>query len=129
MTGAKRPTELAAAVLAAAALALGGCGERPSPQGSISGEEATGIEETLDDVEDGAPYAYEEDGEVFRNDEALLPDHKRGYYRAYTVETPGDDDRGERRIVIGRAGEAFYTEDHYGSFISIDPGDYAAQLP
>jgi ribonuclease T1 len=129
VTGTKRPTELAAAVLAAAALALGGCGDQASPDVSISSEEAGEIEETLDDVEDGPPYDYEEDGEVFRNDEMLLPDHPRGYYRAFTVETPGDDDRGERRIVIGLRGEAFYTEDHYDSFTPIEPEEYAAQLP
>jgi ribonuclease T1 len=127
--GTNRATEFAAAALAAVALSLGGCGDMSSPDGSISLEEGEEIEQTLDDVEDGPPYAYREDGEVFRNDEMLLPARPRGYYRVYTVETPGDDDRGERRVVIGQAGEAFYTEDHYGSFVPIEPEDYAAQLP
>lgn len=129
VTGTAKPAELTAAVLAAVTLALGGCGEEPSPDGSIGVEEAEEIEETLDDVEDGRPYDYEEDGGTFRNDEMLLPDNPRGYYREFTVETSGEDDRGERRLVIGRHSEVFYTEDHYESFVPIEPEDYSARLP
>ena len=111
------------------ALALGGCAEEESADGSIGVEEAEEIEETLDDVEDGRPYDYEEDGGVFRNDEMLLPDRPRGYYLEFTVETSGEDDRGERRLVIGRGDEVFYTEDHYESFVPIEPADYSARLP
>jgi ribonuclease T1 len=116
-------------VAVAAALALAGCGDEPEGAGSIDAGEAEEIEETFDDVEDGPPYDYDEDGGVFRNDEMLLPDHPRGYYREFTVETSGEDDRGERRLVIGSAGEVFYTEDHYGSFVPIEPKDYSARLP
>ena len=43
-----------------------------------------------------------------------------GYYREYTVATPGVDDRGARRIVAGDDGEELYwTDDHYGSFALI----------
>ena len=129
MTGTTRPAELAAAALAAAALGLGGCGEGGSSDGSIDAEEAEEIEQTFDDVEDGRPYGYEEDGGVFRNDEMLLPDRPHGYYREFTVETSGEDDRGERRLVVGRGGEVFYTEDHYESFVPIEPEDYSARLP
>jgi ribonuclease T1 len=129
VTGTTRPAELAAAALAALAVALGACAGDESADGSIGVEEAEEIEETLDDVEDGRPYGYEEDGGVFRNDEMLLPDRRRGYYREFTVETSGEDDRGERRLVIGRKGEVFYTEDHYESFLPIEPEDYSARLP
>ncbi len=64
----------------------------------------------------GGPFPYEEDGGVFGNYEGLLPDRERGYYREYTVETPGSDDRGARRIVTGEEGELYWTEDHYASF-------------
>ena len=124
-----RTTRSVAVALAAVALALAGCGEAGSADDSIGVEEAEEIEETLDDVEDGRPYEYEEDGGVFRNDEMLLPDRPRGYYREFTVETSGEDDRGERRLVIGQAGELFYTEDHYESFDAIEPEDFSAQLP
>jgi ribonuclease T1 len=50
------------------------------------------------------------------NRERLLPEKARGYYREYTVPTPGARDRGARRIVTGRDGEAYYTDDHYRSF-------------
>ena len=38
---------------------------------------------------------------MFGNRERLLPTEKRGYYREYTVTTPGSRDRGARRIVCG----------------------------
>jgi ribonuclease T1 len=53
---------------------------------------------------------------VFGNFEKLLPLKERGYYREYTVRTPGTKGRGARRIVAGRGGELYYTDDHYQSF-------------
>ena len=68
----------------------------------------------------GGPFAYEKDGSVFGNRERLLPARTRGYWREYTVKTPGSRDRGARRIVCGgqlRTPEAcYYTADHYASF-------------
>ena len=71
---------------------------------------------TLTLIREGGPYAHERDGVVFGNRERLLPLRPRGYYREYTVPTPGVTHRGARRIVAGRGGERFYTEDHYRSF-------------
>lgn len=70
----------------------------------------------LDLIEQGGPYPYEQDGAVFENREGLLPVRPRGHYREYTVETPGEDDRGARRIVAGADGERYWTRDHYASF-------------
>jgi ribonuclease T1 len=53
---------------------------------------------------------------VFGNREGQLPERGRGYYREYTVKTPGAHDRGARRIVAGQGGEYYYSEDHYRSF-------------
>jgi ribonuclease T1 len=69
----------------------------------------------------GGPFAYDKDGSVFGNRERLLPSERRGYYREYTVRTPGARDRGARRIVCGgtqpTAPEAcYYTDNHYASF-------------
>ena len=64
----------------------------------------------------GGPYPYDRDGVVFGNFERLLPQRERGYYREYTVPTPGIRHRGARRIVAGRGGELYYTDDHYRSF-------------
>jgi ribonuclease T1 len=72
--------------------------------------------ETLTLIKQGGPYPYERDGTVFGNFERLLPQRERGYYREYTVKTPGVKSRGARRIVAGRGGELYYTEDHYKSF-------------
>lgn len=74
-------------------------------------------------IRQGGPFPYEKDGTVFGNRERLLPPHTRGYYREYTVKTPGTADRGARRIVCG--GEpripdhCYYTADHYASFRAI----------
>ena len=67
-------------------------------------------------VRQGGPFPYERDGVVFRNLERLLPERSRGYYREYTVQTPGVKHRGARRIVVGRRGEVYYTDDHYRTF-------------
>ena len=64
----------------------------------------------------GGPFPYERDGVVFGNFERLLPQRERGYYREYTVTTPGARNRGARRIVSGRGGELYYSDDHYRSF-------------
>lgn len=69
----------------------------------------------------GGPFPYEKDGTVFGNRERLLPRQPRGYYREYTVRTPGVRHRGARRLVCGgqppTAPDAcYYTEDHYASF-------------
>lgn len=64
----------------------------------------------------GGPFPYARDGAVFGNREGLLPRQPRGYYREYTVKTPGARTRGARRIVAGQRGEMYYTDDHYNSF-------------
>ena len=68
----------------------------------------------------GGPFLYEKDGVVFGNRERLLPPSKRGYYREYTVRTPGARHRGPKRIVCGGPPQqpeaCYYTADHYASF-------------
>jgi len=71
---------------------------------------------TLALIKAGGPFPYQQDGRTFGNREGLLPKRDRGYYREYTVRTPGTKDRGARRIVGGRGGEHYYTEDHYRTF-------------
>ncbi len=72
-------------------------------------------------IQAGGPFPYSKDGTVFGNRERLLPNRSRGYYREYTVRTPGSRDRGARRIVCGGAQHTtpeacYYTDDHYASF-------------
>ena len=78
---------------------------------------------TLQAIDAGGPFPYDRDGTVFQNREGLLPQRPRGYYREYTVETPGSRDRGARRIVVGGDPPEvyYYTEDHYRSFRPIRP--------
>lgn len=77
------------------------------------------VAETVRLIESNGPFPYSRDGAVFMNREGLLPRHERGYWREYTVPTPGESDRGARRIVSGRGGELYYTADHYGSFVRL----------
>ncbi len=73
----------------------------------------------VDLIDQGGPFDEDEDGGTFRNNEELLPDQPIGYYREYTVPTPGSGDRGARRIVAGEGGELYFTGDHYRSFSRI----------
>jgi ribonuclease T1 len=76
-------------------------------------------------IPQGGPFKYDKDGSVFGNRERLLPGQTRGYYREYTVATPGLSHRGARRIVCGgpprTPDTCFYTADHYDSFRKIVP--------
>lgn len=132
------------ALLATAGIVLPGVGGEeadpspaPAPAGTVAeappgesstagleGSEVAGIATVLAAIESDGALPYAEDGQTFQNREGLLPSQPIGYYREYTVETPGSPDRGARRLVIGEAGETYYTADHYASFTRIDPGDF-----
>jgi ribonuclease T1 len=72
--------------------------------------------ETLALIKQGGPFPYKRDGVMFGNRERRLPARPSGYYREYTVPTPGARDRGARRIVAGTPDEFYYTDDHYNTF-------------
>jgi ribonuclease T1 len=72
--------------------------------------------ETLTLIKQGGPFPYKRDGIVFQNREKRLPLKQRGYYREYTVRTPGLKHRGPKRIVAGEEADYYYTEDHYETF-------------
>ena len=78
-------------------------------------------QETYQLIRKGGPFPYEKDGTVFGNRERFLPREARGFYREYTVRTPGVKHRGARRIVCGgpvprEPQTCYYTQDHYASF-------------
>jgi ribonuclease T1 len=78
-------------------------------------------QETYQLIHQGGPFPYEKDGTVFGNRERLLPRAMRGFYREYTVRTPGVKHRGARRIVCGgqaprKPQTCYFTPDHYASF-------------
>lgn len=75
--------------------------------------------ETIRLIKQGGPFPFDRDGITFQNRERLLPRHPEGYYREYTVITPGLNHRGARRIVTGGDGGMYYTDDHYDSFREI----------
>jgi ribonuclease T1 len=77
--------------------------------------------EALRLIEKGGPYPFDRDGIVFGNFEKRLPIKERGYYREFTVVTPGIRHRGARRIITGQAGEKYYSDDHYKTFKRVVP--------
>ncbi len=79
------------------------------------------VADTIVVIDQGEPYPYDRDGVTFENREGFLPAHPTGYYREFTVVTPGSDDRGARRVIAGDGGELYYTGDHYESFVRIAP--------
>lgn len=121
------------AVLAvlAALLLMAGCASSPSrtaTQAGTSGLPTVALADlpaearrTHDLIQQGGPYPYRQDDAVFGNREGVLPPHDYGWYREYTVVTPGSDDRGARRFVVGEDGTTFYTDDHYDSFSEVIP--------
>lgn len=119
-----RRSRLGAALLTAAVLlALGaaallqGQGAAPEPLPEMAAAELPPeAHATIRLIKRDGPYPYERDGTVFHNYEKRLPSRETGYYREYTVRTPGLASRGARRIVAGGSGELYYTEDHYRSF-------------
>ncbi|MCB1955411.1 MAG: ribonuclease [Rhodocyclaceae bacterium] len=111
---------------------LAGCGQEAAPRTESADpapralatypglpSEAT---ETLALIQRGGPFPYRKDGTTFQNRENRLPARPRGYYREYTVPTPGARDRGARRIIAGGSPPEvfFYTADHYRSFRRIE---------
>ena len=101
--------------------------DRPAPQ-PPTGMAVVGVDElppeaavTLALIAAGGPFPFPQDGAVFGNREGLLPERPDAHYHEYTVPTPGEDDRGARRIVTGADGERYWTSDHYASFAWIAP--------
>ncbi|MFG3132354.1 ribonuclease domain-containing protein [Streptomyces tendae] len=125
-----RAARLGAAAAVLSALLVGGtvsattAGAAPAAVGDICYSALPSqAHDTLDLIEQGGPYPFEQDGTVFQNREGILPSQSSGYYHEYTVITPGSDTRGARRIVTGEENqEDYYTADHCASFDLVDHG-------
>jgi ribonuclease T1 len=121
---ARTPAAALVATLVALALVLVGCaGASSAVTSGASGLPVVAVADLPPQARDmlalvasGGPYPDRQDGAVFANREGLLPRRASGYYREYTVPTPGSPDRGARRLVVGGAGDVYYTADHYSSF-------------
>lgn len=121
------------AALAVAALMWGRHAPEPPPPGSgLSVPHTAGMAlpsflppeaaDTLSRIARGGPFEHRQDGVVFQNREGRLPNMPEGYYHEYTVETPGMDYRGARRIITGDTPPQvyYYTSDHYRTFRSFE---------
>lgn len=73
-------------------------------------------DDMLKGIEKGQPYPFPKDGTEFMNYERLLPIKESNYYMEFTVPTPNVTKRGAKRIVAGKSGEIYYTDDHYQTF-------------
>ncbi|WP_081325944.1 ribonuclease domain-containing protein [Pantoea agglomerans] len=73
----------------------------------------------------GGKYPLKNNFSVFRNypDRTTgisgLPKQPNGYYKEYVHPTPDIPRPGPQRIIVGQNGEAYYTNDHYKTFIKI----------
>ena len=79
-------------------------------------------QQTLALIAKGGPYPYPRDGAVFENRERILVKEASGYYDEYTAFTPGEGDRGARRIITGADDERFFTADPYETFVRLEEG-------
>jgi ribonuclease T1 len=106
----------------AVAPAAGTATETPAAAGALPAFLPAEARQTVQRVLDVGPHPYRQDGGVFQNRERLLPGRPVGYYREFTVTTPGSRDRGARRLVTGGdpPREFYYTDDHYRSFRRFD---------
>ena len=113
-------TLLACAALGLASLAASAQKASPPPIDTVVEVSASELppeaRQAIALIRKGGPFPYAKDGVVFGNREGLLPREKRGYYKEYTVKTPGERTRGARRIIAGSGGELYYTADHYNHF-------------
>ncbi|KUL35139.1 guanine-specific ribonuclease N1 and T1 [Streptomyces sp. NRRL F-4489] len=147
-TAPRRAAAVLGALLAALLLVLTGCTNGGAGKGSSSGAPGPAASATADGrgtappwakgypqipaarlpaearhtlalIDAGGPFPYPKDGTVFGNYEKRLPKEPRGYYREYTVDTPGARNRGARRLIAGKQHEIFYTGDHYTTFQAV----------
>jgi guanyl-specific ribonuclease Sa len=79
----------------------------------------TDLQLTLDRIASGRSFPHYNDGSIFRNNQSLLPIESHGYYKEFVHPTPGLNHAGLMRIVTGQNGEAYFTFDHYQTFIRI----------
>ena len=126
----RKSAKLAAAGVMLGTLALSSVSAREAPSSTAPPAAASNValaalpaqaQETHQRILAGGPFPYAKDGSVFGNRERKLPGEARGYYREYTVATPGSSNRGARRIVCGgrepkTPDVCYYTQDPYASF-------------
>ncbi|MEU6479993.1 ribonuclease domain-containing protein [Streptomyces sp. NPDC047017] len=115
---------LLAALLVGGTVSAGQAAAAPASVGSVCyAALPSQAHDTLDLIDQGGPFPYDQDGVVFQNREGVLPSQSAGYYHEYTVITPGSPTRGARRVVTGeQSQEDYYTGDHYETFDLIDFG-------
>ncbi len=87
--------------------------------GSLAYEGDIDLQPTFDRIAAGKKDRHRNDGSTFGNREGLLPRKPRGYYTEWVIRTKGLSDVGPQRLITGRDGEAYYTPDHYVTFVRV----------
>ncbi len=59
------------------------------------------------------------DGTTYRNDDGSLPMEDGVTYTEYNVATPETKGAGPMRLIVGSDGTAWFTSDHYNSFVQV----------
>lgn len=80
---------------------------------------AVDLTPTLERIARGQRLHFHDDGSSFHNHERHLPSQPAGYYTEYVHPTPHHSGPGPQRVVTGRAGEIYYTPDHYRTFVRL----------
>lgn len=88
-------------------------------QGRLVYEGAIDLGPVFARIAAGDRDSHRNDGTTFANREGRLPKQPRGYYTEWVVRTDGVRGVGPQRLITGKDGEAFYTPDHYETFIRV----------
>jgi RHS repeat-associated protein len=85
-------------------------------RGKVIGKGTVDVRPTLEGIQCGKIQPRD----IFQNREGLLPKKPDGYYKEFVLPTPGVNDAGSQRIILGEGGELYYTPDHYKTFIPLN---------
>lgn len=78
------------------------------------------VTDTVNVIRTGGPFPFPNDGTEYENREGVLPHCAAGYYHLFSVPDSNGSETSDRRVITGGAGEFFYTDDHYASFVVVD---------
>lgn len=85
------------------------------PENYITKDEARELGWEGGSIEVYAP-GYAIGGDLFGNQEGILPEEQGRVYYECDVDTKGEDSRGAHRLVYSNDGLIYYTSDHYETF-------------
>ncbi|MDO5581798.1 MAG: ribonuclease domain-containing protein [Planctomycetia bacterium] len=82
--------------------------------------ETADLTQTIERIASGTRDEHRNDGTEFRNRERRLPKEQNCYYTEFVHRIGYGRSPGAHRIIIGQAGDIWYTPDHYQSFFPVN---------